>query len=88
MLMNLDDLYQDVILDHSKKPRNFGALENAQSARGHNPRGTTPRALRPGRLATRGSPPTRQATTPPPPGRYGKLSHCERALFSFNQKET
>ena len=36
-MSELRDLYQDVILDHSKKPRNFGALENAQSARGHNP---------------------------------------------------
>ena len=31
-------LYQEVILDHNKKPRNFGALENAShKAEGHNP---------------------------------------------------
>ena len=31
-------LYQEVILDHNKKPRNFGTLENASHhAEGHNP---------------------------------------------------
>jgi nitrogen fixation protein NifU and related proteins len=31
-------LYQEVILDHNKKPRNFGMLENAtHQAEGHNP---------------------------------------------------
>lgn len=31
-------LYQEVILDHNKKPRNFGVLENAnRHAEGHNP---------------------------------------------------
>jgi len=31
-------LYQEVILDHNKKPRNFGVLENAtHKAEGHNP---------------------------------------------------
>jgi nitrogen fixation NifU-like protein len=31
-------LYQEVILDHNKKPRNFGKLENAtHHAEGHNP---------------------------------------------------
>ena len=31
-------LYQEVILDHNKKPRNFGTLENAtHKAEGHNP---------------------------------------------------
>ena len=31
-------LYQEVILDHNRKPRNFGTLENAShSATGHNP---------------------------------------------------
>ncbi|MBW2231963.1 MAG: SUF system NifU family Fe-S cluster assembly protein [Deltaproteobacteria bacterium] len=34
----LRDLYQATILDHNKKPRNFGALENAdRKADGHNP---------------------------------------------------
>lgn len=34
----LQQLYQDVILDHSKKPRNFHALEPySHSALGHNP---------------------------------------------------
>ena len=34
----LRDLYQELILDHSKKPRNFRALEGANhSAEGYNP---------------------------------------------------
>jgi nitrogen fixation NifU-like protein len=34
----LRELYQDVILDHGKKPRNFGALEDYNHlAQGHNP---------------------------------------------------
>jgi nitrogen fixation protein NifU and related proteins len=36
--MDLKDLYRDVILDHNRKPRNFGSLEGADaSADGHNP---------------------------------------------------
>jgi nitrogen fixation NifU-like protein len=36
--MNLRELYQEVILDHSRKPRNFGPLAGAnRSAVGHNP---------------------------------------------------
>ncbi len=36
--MNLDELYRDVILDHSKRPRNRGALPGAnRAARGDNP---------------------------------------------------
>jgi nitrogen fixation NifU-like protein len=36
--MDLRDLYQEVILDHSRDPRNFGAPERAnRSARGDNP---------------------------------------------------
>ena len=36
--LELRDLYQEVILDHNKKPRNFGKLENAnRRAEGHNP---------------------------------------------------
>lgn len=36
--MDLKELYRDVILDHNRKPRNFGHLENADSqAEGHNP---------------------------------------------------
>ncbi len=35
---DLRDLYQEVILDHNKKPRNFGSLEGAtHEADGHNP---------------------------------------------------
>ena len=35
---DLRDLYQELILDHSKKPRNFQTLESANRvARGHNP---------------------------------------------------
>ena len=38
MTMDLRDLYQEVILDHSKKPRNFRQLPNASlEAKGHNP---------------------------------------------------
>jgi len=34
----LRDLYQEVILDHNKKPRNFGVLDGAtHQADGHNP---------------------------------------------------
>lgn len=34
----LTDLYQEVILDHSRHPRNFGAAEDAnRQARGNNP---------------------------------------------------
>jgi nitrogen fixation NifU-like protein len=36
--MDLKELYRDVILDHNRRPRNFGRLEPpAHSARGHNP---------------------------------------------------
>jgi nitrogen fixation protein NifU and related proteins len=38
MFENLRDLYNEVILDHEKKPRNFRVLEGAtQSAQGYNP---------------------------------------------------
>ena len=37
-MSELRELYQSVILDHNKKPRNFGALERAnRSADGYNP---------------------------------------------------
>ena len=37
-MSELRDLYQEVILDHNKKPRNFGALPDAnRHADGHNP---------------------------------------------------
>ena len=37
-MTDLDNLYQEVILDHYKAPRNFGRLENAdRAAEGHNP---------------------------------------------------
>ncbi len=36
--MELTDLYRDVILDHNRRPRNFGPLEHAQAvAEGVNP---------------------------------------------------
>ena len=36
--MNIEELYQEIILDHSKRPRNFGALPDATvSVRGDNP---------------------------------------------------
>ncbi len=36
-MSDLRELYQQVIIDHSKRPRNFRALENARKADGHNP---------------------------------------------------
>jgi len=36
--MNLKDLYQEIILDHGKNPRNLGKFENFnKDAKGHNP---------------------------------------------------
>jgi nitrogen fixation NifU-like protein len=37
MNTELQDLYQDVILDHNRRPRNFRALEHASTAEGFNP---------------------------------------------------
>ena len=38
MFDDLNDLYQQVILDHSKSPRNYTRLEGAnRTAQGHNP---------------------------------------------------
>jgi len=37
-MSDLQDLYQEVILDHNRSPRNYGSLENADHhAKGHNP---------------------------------------------------
>jgi len=36
-MMDLRDLYQEVILDHSKRPRNFRELPGARKAEGFNP---------------------------------------------------
>ena len=33
----LQDLYQEVILDHNRRPRNFRTIEHAQKAEGYNP---------------------------------------------------
>ena len=36
--MDLKDLYQEIILDHGKNPRNLGKFENFnKDAKGHNP---------------------------------------------------
>ena len=36
--MDLKELYRDVILDHNRRPRNFGKLDSADAhADGHNP---------------------------------------------------
>ena len=35
--MDLRELYQETILDHSRKPRNHHPLEGARSAEGYNP---------------------------------------------------
>jgi nitrogen fixation NifU-like protein len=34
---DLQDLYQEVILDHNKRPRNFRPLEGGRKAEGYNP---------------------------------------------------
>ena len=37
-MFDLDELYQEIILDHNRRPRNFGPLESAtHDAEGHNP---------------------------------------------------
>jgi nitrogen fixation protein NifU and related proteins len=37
-MSDLSDLYQEVILDHNRRPRNFGAMTDANHvAHGHNP---------------------------------------------------
>lgn len=37
-MSELTDLYQELILDHNRRPRNFGALADAnRTAKGHNP---------------------------------------------------
>ena len=37
-MSELEELYQEVIIDHSRRPQNFGALEGAsRKAEGHNP---------------------------------------------------
>ncbi|MBI2027128.1 MAG: SUF system NifU family Fe-S cluster assembly protein [Deltaproteobacteria bacterium] len=35
--MSLQELYQEVIVDHSKSPRNFGKIDRASHAEGYNP---------------------------------------------------
>lgn len=36
--MNFEELYQEIVLEHSKRPRNFGSLPDANAtARGDNP---------------------------------------------------
>ncbi|MCH8980054.1 MAG: iron-sulfur cluster assembly scaffold protein, partial [Armatimonadetes bacterium] len=38
MRVSLDDLYQEIILDHGRRPRNFGELEDmSHEAEGFNP---------------------------------------------------
>jgi nitrogen fixation NifU-like protein len=34
---DLDELYQEVILDHNRRPRNFRALDGGRKAEGYNP---------------------------------------------------
>jgi nitrogen fixation protein NifU and related proteins len=34
---DLQDLYQEVILDHNRRPRNFRAIETGRKAEGYNP---------------------------------------------------
>ena len=35
--LQLDELYQEVILDHNRRPRNFRTIEGGQKAEGFNP---------------------------------------------------
>ena len=37
MMSDLQELYQEVILDHNKRPRNFHALNKGRKAEGYNP---------------------------------------------------
>ena len=37
MSADLHELYQQTILDHNRRPRNFRAIEGAPNAEGHNP---------------------------------------------------
>jgi len=37
MSPELEDLYQQVLLDHSKRPRNFGEIADAVKVHGDNP---------------------------------------------------
>ena len=37
MTTDLQELYQEVILDHNKRPRNFRAIEGGRKAEGYNP---------------------------------------------------
>ena len=37
MSAELQDLYQEVILDHNRRPRNFRAIEGGRKAEGYNP---------------------------------------------------
>jgi nitrogen fixation NifU-like protein len=37
MTNDLGDLYQEVILDHNRRPRNFRSLEDARRQEGYNP---------------------------------------------------
>ena len=36
-MTDLQELYQEVILDHNKRPRNFRAIEGVRKAEGYNP---------------------------------------------------
>jgi nitrogen fixation protein NifU and related proteins len=36
-MSELSDLYQEVILDHNRRPRNFRAIDQAHSQEGYNP---------------------------------------------------
>jgi nitrogen fixation NifU-like protein len=36
-MSSASELYQSVILDHNRAPRNYGSIEGGRHARGHNP---------------------------------------------------
>ena len=37
MMSDLEELYQEVILDHNKRPRNFRTIDDGRKAEGYNP---------------------------------------------------
>ena len=72
-MADLRDLYQDIILEHSKNPRNYRAIEAAnRTAEGFNPALRRPLYGLPARLATAKSAtsPSRAPAAPSPKPRH------------------
>ncbi len=67
---DLRDLYQEIILDHGRRPRNFHRLDDADAtARGDNPMcgDRIERSFSAPRTAPSPMPPSRRAAAPSPP---------------------